>query len=171
MLLGQATDFAQGERNLSFQRKNGMAAGEDEAEAMVFDFLVFVRCFVDARFEAECRVSLRGVESRPLRIASMAFKRAVDMSQGRGFPVCQSAPGVQGGSESLTHGLFGKIEIAEQVHQSHQNPARFGSIKSLYGLAQLFGHTLRHPRHTSRERERERRNRHNCEWLPLSTIQ
>ena len=81
----------------------------------------------------------------------MALKRAVDMSQGVRYASLR--PGVQGGSESLMHGLFGKVEIAEQVHQSRQNPARFGSIKSLYGLAQLFGHTLRHPRHTSRETE------------------
>jgi hypothetical protein len=43
LLRCQATDFAQGERNLSFRRKNGMAAGEDEAEAIVFDLLACVR--------------------------------------------------------------------------------------------------------------------------------
>ena len=131
-----------------------MAAGEDEAEAIVFDFLICVRCFVDARFEVECQVSLRGVESRPLAHRVNGLETRSRYEPGAGvFRYASLRPGVQGGSESLMHGLFGKIEIAEQAHQSRQNPARFGSIKSLYGLAQLFGHTLRHPRHTSRETE------------------
>ena len=72
------------------------------------------------------------------------------------------------------HGLFGEIEIAEQAHQRSQNSARFRPVKSLYGPAQLFGHTLRHPRHTSRETEstqlRVASSIHNSNGLTFSRL-
>src|SRR5690349_10826778 len=36
----QAADFAQRERDLSFRRQRGMTAGEDQTQAIIFDFLV-----------------------------------------------------------------------------------------------------------------------------------
>ena len=98
--------------------------------------------------------SLCAASKRPLAHRVNGLETRSRYEPGAGvFRYAGLGPGVQGGSKSLMHGLFGKVEIAEQVHQSRQNPARFGSIKSLYGLAQVFGHTLRHPRHTSRETE------------------
>ena len=47
---GQAADFAQRERNLSFRRQCGMAAGEDQTEAIILDLLVIEGSLVDARF-------------------------------------------------------------------------------------------------------------------------
>jgi hypothetical protein len=38
----QAADFAQGERNLSFRRQSGMAAGEDQTEAIVLKAALFI---------------------------------------------------------------------------------------------------------------------------------
>jgi hypothetical protein len=70
LLGGQAADFAQGKGNLSFGRQSGMAAGEDQAEAIIFDLLVidlFVMqgSFVDARFHIERKIFLRlAVEAR-----------------------------------------------------------------------------------------------------------
>jgi len=48
------------------------------------------------------------------------------------------------------HGLFGEIQISEEAHERRQNPARFRSVKSLNGLADLFGHRRRHLRQTSK---------------------
>src|SRR5215469_7317001 len=42
------------------------------------------------------------------------------------------------------HGLFGEIQISEEPHERRQNPARFQSVKSLNGPAELFGHKRRH---------------------------
>src|SRR6516162_7579406 len=46
---GQAADFAKGERNLSLRRQSGMAAGEDQTEAIVLDLFIPNRSVVDAR--------------------------------------------------------------------------------------------------------------------------
>ena len=59
-------------------------------------------------------------------------------------------PGLQSGGERLMHGLFGEIQISEEAHERRQNPARFRSVKSLNGLADLFGHRRRHLRQTSK---------------------
>jgi hypothetical protein len=58
LLRGQAADFAQGERNLSFRRQSGMAAREDQKEAIIFYLLVIEGSFVDARFHVERQISL-----------------------------------------------------------------------------------------------------------------
>jgi len=39
------------------------------------------------------------------------------------------------------HGLFAEIQISEEAHERRQNPARFRSVKSLNGPAELFGHS------------------------------
>ena len=43
------------ERYLSFRRQSGMAAGKDETEAVVLDFLILMRRLVDARLEGRAR--------------------------------------------------------------------------------------------------------------------
>ena len=48
------------------------------------------------------------------------------------------------------HGLFGEIQISAEAHERRQNPARFRSVKSLNGPAELFGHRRRHLRQTSK---------------------
>ena len=119
-----------------------MAAGEDEAEAIVFDFRVLVRCFVDARFEAECEVSLRGVESRPLahRVNGLETRRRYEPGAGV-FRYASLRPGIQGGSKSLMHGLFGKVEIAEQVapESPESCPIRIGK-ESLWFCSTVRAH-------------------------------
>jgi hypothetical protein len=37
------------------------------------------------------------------------------------------------------HGLFGEIQISEEMHERRRNPARFRAIKSIDGSAELFG--------------------------------
>jgi predicted XRE-type DNA-binding protein len=74
------------ERDLSFRRQSGMAAGKDEPEAVVLDFLILVRRLVDARLEVEREVFLCAVEPRPPAHSVYSFEaRAVEMSQGRGL--------------------------------------------------------------------------------------
>ena len=48
------------------------------------------------------------------------------------------------------HGLFGEIQISEEPHERRQNSARFRSVKSLNGPAELFGHKRRHLRQISK---------------------
>jgi hypothetical protein len=64
LLRGQAADFAQGERNLSFRRQSGMAAGEDQAESIILNLLLIEGRFVDARLDVGSKISLCSVEAR-----------------------------------------------------------------------------------------------------------
>ncbi len=74
-LLGcQAANFTQRERYLSFRRQSGMAAGKDETEAVVLDFLILVRRLVDARLEVEREVFLCAVEARPSAHSVYSFE-------------------------------------------------------------------------------------------------
>src|SRR5208282_2925742 len=61
---GQAADFAKGERNLSLRRQSGMAAGEDQTEAIVLDLFISSGSVVDARFHVGNKISLCAVEAR-----------------------------------------------------------------------------------------------------------
>jgi hypothetical protein len=74
LLRRQVADFAQGERHLFFRRQGGMAAGEDQTEAIILD-LVIIDClaiylfdtegsFVDARLRVEHKISLCSVQVR-----------------------------------------------------------------------------------------------------------
>jgi hypothetical protein len=66
---GESTDLAQGERDLSLGRQRGMAAGEDQAESIILDFLVVI-VVIEGRFVAVLRLDpggkilLRSVEAR-----------------------------------------------------------------------------------------------------------
>jgi hypothetical protein len=61
----KAANFTQRERYLSSRRQSGMAAGKDETEAVVLDFLILVRRLADARLEVEREVFLCAVEACP----------------------------------------------------------------------------------------------------------
>src|ERR1700679_1017476 len=64
-LLGRQTaDFAQGERNLTFRRQSRVAAGKDQAEAIIFDLLVTEGLFVNACLDVGSKISLCSVEVR-----------------------------------------------------------------------------------------------------------
>ena len=61
----QAANFTQRERYLCFRRQSGMAAGKDETEAVVLDFLILVRRLADTRLEVEREVFLCADKARP----------------------------------------------------------------------------------------------------------
>src|SRR5580700_11590390 len=127
-----------------------MAAGEDETKTIVLH-LFFLRRFIDARFELECQVTLYGVEACPPAHHVDGLESPSRYEPGaRLVRKAGLRPRLQGGSESLVHGLFGEIEIAEQAHQRSQNSARFRSVKSLYGPTQIFGRIPRHACQTSK---------------------
>jgi hypothetical protein len=48
------------------------------------------------------------------------------------------------------HRLFGEIQISEKAHERRQNSARFRPVKSLNGVADLFGERRRHLRQTNK---------------------
>ena len=126
-----------------------MTAGKNKTEAVVLDFLIFVRCIVDARFEVEREVFLCAVEARPPAHSVYGFEARGGNEPGARFIRYASLrPGVQSGGKGLVHGLFGGIKISEQAHQCSKNPARFGPVKRLYSFAELFGNILRHARQT-----------------------
>ena len=68
------------------------------------------------------------------------------------------------------HGLLGEIQISDEARERRQNPARFRSVKSLNGPAQLFGHRPRHLRQTSK-RSGSTQLRPGFPGLPPPTIQ
>src|SRR6185312_8224251 len=93
-----------------------------------------------ARFEFTCQINLCGIKACPpahhvdgLESPS-GYKPGARIVRKAGL-----RPRLQRGSESLVHGLFGEIEIAEQAHQRRQNSARFRPVKRLYGPAHIFG--------------------------------
>src|ERR1700736_1718248 len=127
-----------------------MAAGEDETKTIVLH-LFFLRRFIDARFELECQVTLYGVEACPPAHHVDGLEAASRYEPGaRLVRKAGLRPRLQGGSESLVHGLFGEIEIPEQAHQRRQNSSRFRPVKSLYGPTQIFGRIRRHACQTSK---------------------
>jgi hypothetical protein len=65
LLCCQAANFTQRERYLSFRRQSGMAAGKDETEAVVLDFLILERRLVDARLEVEREPLLKNFNLAP----------------------------------------------------------------------------------------------------------
>src|SRR4029077_1619087 len=63
LLCCQAANFTQRERYPSFRRQSGMAAGKDETEAVVLDFLIGGRRLADPRLEVKCEVFLCAVKA------------------------------------------------------------------------------------------------------------
>ena len=87
-----------------------MAAGEDETKTIVLH-LLFLRRFIDARFELKCQVALYSIEASPPahRVDGLESPSRYEP----GARLVRNAglrPRLQGGGESLVHGLFGEIE-------------------------------------------------------------
>jgi hypothetical protein len=85
LLRRQTADLTQCERNLSLRCQGGVAAGEDETKPVVLD-LLFLWRLVDLRFKVQRELSLSTPSKRARRrMTSIALKRAVEISQGRGL--------------------------------------------------------------------------------------
>ena len=124
-LLGrQAADFAQGECHLRVGGERGVAAGEDQAQPIVFDaFLVgpgggvvhrellggalFVELIESgAAAEAVDRLEPAGGHQPGARVCGHSFLR----------------PLLERGAERVLQGFFGDVEVAEQADERGQNP-------------------------------------------------
>jgi hypothetical protein len=133
-----------------------MAAGKDETEAVVLDFLILVRRLpdarvVDTRLGVEREVFLCAVEARPPAHSGYGFEaRGGNKPGARFIRYAGLRPRVQSSGKGLVHGLFGDIKISEQARQRSKNPARFAPVKRLYDSAELFGNILRHARQTNK---------------------
>ncbi len=114
-LLGlQAAHLAQGECNAGVRREGGVAAGEDETQAIIRD-AVIVDVGRRFRFDPVSHEGHRGVEAR---LAAEAIDRleASGRDQPRpgipGRPI--DRPPLHGSGERVMHGFFRDIEVAKE---------------------------------------------------------
>ncbi len=147
----QAADFAKSERNLSFRRQSGMAAGENQL--FISNLFIPAGSVVDARFHMGNKISLCSIEARASAHCVYGFE-ACRRNQPGAWLVRNASkrPGLQSGSERLVHRLFGEVQVSEKAHERRQNPARFRAVESLNGSAELFGRKRRHVRQPSKRR-------------------
>src|SRR5215471_8224638 len=136
-----------------------MAAGEDQAETIIFD-LIFVRIrtegsCVAARFDVGNEIFLCSVQPSAPAYSVYGFEACCGNQPGTRLVGNTSlGPGLQSDGECLMHGLFGEIQISEKAQKRCQNPARFGSVKSLNDGGNLFRHRRRHLRQASKQKRR-----------------
>src|SRR5713101_2228404 len=138
-----------------------MTARKNQAQPVVFKAIIFKAIMLKAvlfifswpfrrtplRFERSRELVLRRIKSCPSTQSINGFESG-RRNQPWSRPVRNTRlrPGLQSGGECLMHGLFGEIQNSEEAHERRQNAARFRSVKSLNGPAELFGHRRRHLR-------------------------
>jgi len=130
-----------------------MTARKNQAQPIILKAVLFLGLFrrTPLRFEILHELILRRIESRssPQSINGLeSGRRNQPGSRVAGYSATR--PRVQSSRKSFVHGLFGEINISEQANQRSKNPAGFGSVKRLYGFAQLFGNILRHARQATK---------------------
>ena len=146
---GEAAHLAERERDLRIGRKGRMAAGEDEAQPIVLDAVVFE--VFELRSAARPRLELLG-EPRERRLEPGTAADGVDRLEpaGRNEPrprVVRHAvlrPAFHRGRERVVKRLLGEVEIAEQANQGGEDAARVGTVDSIYRLAGSLGCVLAH---------------------------
>src|SRR5271155_5002796 len=127
-----------------------MAAGKDETQAVILDFLILVRRLPHARFayarlEIECEIFLRAVEACPPAHSVYSFEACGGNEPGPRFTrYAGLRPRVQSSGKGLVHRLLGNIKITEQTDQSCQDSSRIHAIKGVEQFAYLLGGTLGH---------------------------
>ncbi len=131
----------------------GMATSEDQTEAIILDLLVIFTegSVADARLDVGNNISLHSIEARAPAHDVDGFEACGGNQPGARIVWNTSPrPRLQRGGERLMHGLFGEVQISQEAHERRQNPARFRSVESVNGRADVFGHRRRHLRQTSR---------------------
>ena len=131
----EAAEGAQREGHLRFERQSGMAAGEDQAEPIVGDF---VRVII--RFLRLGDQSGGGVGRQLFPVASLAADAVDDLVAGGLYDpgpgkigdACLG-PLVHGGGKGLLGALFGKVKIAHQANQGGHDEAPIGAVNCLDG--------------------------------------
>src|SRR5215208_6519363 len=124
-----------------------MAAGKNQAQAVIFKDIVFSGRFRRTRlgFEISHELVLRRIKSCPSTQSINGFE-----SGRRNQPWSRVAgdstrrPQAQRSREGFVHRLLGKIKITEQADQSCQDSSRIHAIKGVEQFAYLVGGTLGH---------------------------
>src|SRR6185436_9865075 len=114
------------ERQLRVRRQRRMAAGEDEAQAVVLEALVLcLHGLTRLRVEPLGELVRRGVEARPPADTIDRLEAA------RGHQPCARVlrdalplPLLDGRGEGLVERLLGEVEVAEQADEGREDTAR-----------------------------------------------
>ena len=121
-LLGrEASELAQGQGHLRLRRKRGMAAREDELQALVGEghLVHFVlRGFGDVQL-AELALE----RPPPPDLIDGAIPRRGDQPGRRVGRLALARPALRGRRERLLSGLLGEIEVAEEADEGRENTA------------------------------------------------
>jgi hypothetical protein len=100
-----------------------MAAGEDQAEAIVFDFficnlLVPAGGVVAARFQMGNKIFLYSIETRaPAHGVDGLEARLGNKPRAWLVGNASEGPGFQSCGERLVHRFFGQVQISEKAHE------------------------------------------------------
>jgi len=113
-------------------RKAFISAGES----------VLAGSVVDARFNVGNKFSLAPSKRACRRITSMALKRAVEISRGAACPECSLWQDFRAAANPSCIASSARSR-SPRSRTSVANPARFRSVKSFNGPAELFGHRRR----------------------------
>ena len=140
-LLGlQVAHLAQRERHLRVGRERRVAAGEDEAEAVVFDLMGFIafngKCFGMLFFERiEARAAPDGIDRLEAPRRHQPGARIGRDSVAR--------PLLERSAECLVQRLLGEVEVAQKAHQRREDAARLRAIDRFNGPANRVAHAAR----------------------------
>ena len=129
-LLGrQPAHFAQGQGDARVGLEGGVAAGEDQAQLVVFDMLGELRHRRPFRQGGELEAALPPLcaerRQRSMRLETPG--RDEPAVRVRGNAVL--GPSLGRGSESFVHRLFGLVKVAEQANQRGQDASPFAAVQ------------------------------------------
>ena len=138
-LLGrQPAERAQRERDLRLERKRGMAAGEDQLEALVLNHRLVIVHFVLSNLPSVEPAGLVGQCALPADPVdrTVASRHDQPATWIRRDPVAR--PPFRGSRERLLGGVLGEVKVAKEADQRSQHPA---PLLTEYLLDQLYSST------------------------------
>jgi hypothetical protein len=141
---GQAADFAEGEGDLRIGRDGRMAAGENQAQAIIFNIFGFRFCWIaGVGFELIGDGHQRGIEFGAAAHGVDALESAGGDQPGTGIGGDALArPLLDGGGKGVVKGFFGEIEIAEEADECRKNAAGFGAVDVFDNLSEGLADAL-----------------------------
>ncbi len=137
----EAADLAQREGDLRVPAQRGMAAGEDQPQAIVLDPLIVVRLRGTGTLGQPLQDRREpGVERRP---AAQAINRPEPARRDEpGARIGRHAlhgPALQRRRERVLHRLLGEVEVSKEPDERREDAARVGSIQFLDPPARVPG--------------------------------
>ncbi len=146
-LLGrEAAHLAQRQRHLGGRRQGGVAAGEDQPQAVVFDVLALpLRGLVRVGVEPLGEIPQRRVEPGAPAQAVDGLEAAGRDEPRAGVGRCAvPRPLLDRGCEGLVERLLGQVEVAEEADEGGEHAARVGTVDGLHPVPYPFGRVLAH---------------------------